>query len=139
LTTKKWFQIGFSYIFLPHQNWSCMFACHVGWMKIVHFCVLLVYKKVFHIAWLNHGTCWKMWEAIMASMSIVEQMLVVCYNIAWYSEIETSVYVIGLEPIFQTLVHGFRTRTNFLKHGWNLILRLPQTPWHSGRKEEQFV
>ena len=87
----------------------------------------------------RNGTCWKMWEAIMASMSIVEQMLVVCYNIAWYFEIETSVYIIGLEPIFQTLVHGFRTRTNFLKHEWNLILRLPQTPWHSGRKEEQFV
>jgi hypothetical protein len=112
---------------------------------IVHVCMscgLLCFfsvQKSISYRMTRNGTCWKMWEAIMASMSIVEQMLVVCYNIAWYFEIETSVYVIGLEPIFQTLVHGCRTRTNFLKHEWNLILRLPQTPWHSGRKEEQFV
>jgi hypothetical protein len=69
-------------IFLPHQNWLCMFACHVGWIKIVHFCVFLVYKKVFHIAWLDHDTCRKMCKFIMASISMVEQMLVVCYKIA---------------------------------------------------------
>jgi len=79
---KKLFQIVSFYMFLPHQNGLCMFTCHVGWIKIVHFCVFLVYKKIFQITWLDHGTCWKMWKCIMASISIVEQMLVVYYKIA---------------------------------------------------------
>jgi len=73
----------FKHIF-PPPKWIVHVCMPLCWIQIVHCCVFLVYKKVFHIAWLDHGTCWKMWKCIMASISIVEQMLVVCYNIAWY-------------------------------------------------------
>jgi hypothetical protein len=73
----------FFYIFLPYQNWVCMFACHVSWIKIVQIFLFLGFKKVFlNITGVDHGTCWKMWKCIMASISIVEQILVVCYKIA---------------------------------------------------------